>query len=113
MRARTIKEDRQTSQRVSQRKKRAVLSKKLVNYILGRLENELIHDFGYDYSENHKWGKHSTHFRYEDAEHLLSPPYGTSLSTTKQAGLQLNHKYDKFMYNIYFNFTDYYLSKRK
>ena len=33
----------------------------------------------------------------EDAEHLLSPPYGTSLSITKQAGLQLNHKYDKFM----------------
>ena len=33
----------------------------------------------------------------EDAKHLLNPPYGTSLNTTKQAGLQLNHKYDKFM----------------
>ena len=33
----------------------------------------------------------------EETEHLLNPPYGTSLNTTKQAGVQLNHKYDKFI----------------
>jgi len=33
----------------------------------------------------------------DDTGHLTSPPYGTSLNITKQAGFQLNHKYDKFM----------------
>ncbi len=33
----------------------------------------------------------------DDAGHLVSPPYGTSLNTTKQVGFQLNHKYDKFV----------------
>ncbi|MEE2699981.1 MAG: TonB-dependent receptor [Bacteroidota bacterium] len=33
----------------------------------------------------------------DDADHLANPPYGTSLNTTKQAGFQLNYKYDKFL----------------
>lgn len=32
---------------------------------------------------------------YDDVIHLQDPPYGTSLNTTKQAGVQLNHKINK------------------
>lgn len=42
--------------RVSYRKERGVISKGRRNRILSRLRRELIHDFGYDYSENHQWG---------------------------------------------------------
>ncbi|MBO34130.1 MAG: hypothetical protein CMM74_14340 [Rhodospirillaceae bacterium] len=44
--------------RVSYRKKRGSLSEERVAAILGRLRRELIHDFGYDYSDNHQWGAH-------------------------------------------------------
>ena len=33
----------------------------------------------------------------EDLEHLNNPPYGTSFNTTSQFGLQLNHKYTRFI----------------
>ena len=33
----------------------------------------------------------------EDMAHLVNPPYGTSLSTTKQLGFQFNHKYSDFI----------------
>jgi len=33
----------------------------------------------------------------EDQSHLSNPPYGFSLNTTKQAGLQLSHKVDKWL----------------
>ena len=33
----------------------------------------------------------------DDASHLAYPPYGKSLSITKQAGIQLNHKFDMFI----------------
>ena len=33
----------------------------------------------------------------EEAEYLLNLPYGVSLNTTKQVGVQVDHKYDKFM----------------
>ena len=33
----------------------------------------------------------------EEAEYLLNLPYGASLNTTKQVGVQVNHKYDKFI----------------
>jgi len=32
----------------------------------------------------------------DDIIHLKNPPYGTSLNTTKQAGVQINHKVSKF-----------------
>jgi len=32
-----------------------------------------------------------------DAAHLASPPFGKSLSETRQFGFQLNHRYDKFI----------------
>ena len=33
----------------------------------------------------------------EDVHHLFDPPYGISLNTTSQFGLQLNHKYENFL----------------
>ena len=33
----------------------------------------------------------------DETEHFFNPPYGKSLNTTKQAGFQLNYKYDKFV----------------
>ena len=42
--------------RVSYRKERGSLSEERVAAILERLRRELIHDFGYDYSDNHQWG---------------------------------------------------------
>ena len=33
----------------------------------------------------------------EDEAHLANPPYGTSLTTTKQVGFQLNYNYDKLL----------------
>ena len=33
----------------------------------------------------------------DDVAHLVSPPYGTSLSTTKQLGFQFNYKYSDFI----------------
>ena len=33
----------------------------------------------------------------EEAEYLLNLPYGASLNTTKQVGVQVNHKHDKFI----------------
>ena len=33
----------------------------------------------------------------DDETHLANPPYGTSLNTIKQVGLQLNHNYDKLL----------------
>ena len=50
------KDQHETNLRVSFRKKRGFLSESLTNRILGRLQKELTHDFGYDYSENHAWG---------------------------------------------------------
>ena len=49
-------EEHGTVLRVSYRKERGVISKPRRDYILERLQRELIHDFGYDYSENHQWG---------------------------------------------------------
>ena len=50
--------EKETVTRVSYRAERGALSQDLLEYILGRLKREVIHDFGYDYSENHQWGKH-------------------------------------------------------
>lgn len=33
----------------------------------------------------------------EDVAHLANPPYGTSLTKTRQLGLQFNHNYDKLL----------------
>mgnify|MGYP001166849552 CR=1 FL=1 len=33
----------------------------------------------------------------EDTSHILNPPYGSSVNTTSQIGLQLNHEYNKFL----------------
>ena len=49
-------EEHGTVLRVSYRKERGVISKARTNDILARLRRELIHDFGFDYSENHQWG---------------------------------------------------------
>ncbi len=46
----------------------------------------------------------------EDAAHLANPPYGTSLNTTKQFGVQLNHKYDKFIGSNVFTLGSEYVS---
>ena len=49
-------EEQGTVLRVSYRKERGVISEARRKHILERLRRELIHDFGYDYSENHQWG---------------------------------------------------------
>ena len=46
----------------------------------------------------------------EDNSHLTNPPYGTSLNNTKQIGLQLNHKYEKFIGSNIFTLGSDYLS---
>lgn len=46
----------------------------------------------------------------EDGDHLLHPPYGTSLNTTKQIGIQLNHKYDQFIGSNIFTVGSEYVS---
>ena len=43
--------------RVSFRKERGHLSKERSQYILDRLQKELIHDLGVDYSQSHNWGR--------------------------------------------------------
>ena len=50
------KEEHETNPRVSYRKERGVISEARKKHILGRLQRELIHNLGYDYSDNHEWG---------------------------------------------------------
>ncbi len=45
-----------------------------------------------------------------DVAHLVNPPYGTSLNTTKQLGFQLNHSYDKFIGTNTFTLGSEYIS---
>jgi hypothetical protein len=50
------KDEHATNSRVSYRKERGVISESRKKHILGRLQRELIHDLGYDYSDSHEWG---------------------------------------------------------
>ena len=51
------KEEHDTVTRVSYREDRGVISQPRKAYIFERLNRELIYDLGYDYSDNHEWGK--------------------------------------------------------
>ena len=46
----------------------------------------------------------------EDVGHLSNPPYGISLNTTSQFGLQLNHKYENFLGSNVFTIGSEYTS---
>lgn len=52
------KKEHETVLRVSYREQRGVISEPRKLKILERLRRELIHDFGYDYSDDHEWGHH-------------------------------------------------------
>ena len=58
MKKKIPQEESLANRRVSFRKERGVLSESLCKHILERLQRELIHDFGYDYSDKHEWGRY-------------------------------------------------------
>ena len=43
--------------RVSYREDRGAISRPRKAYILERLRRDLVYDLGYDYSDDHEWGK--------------------------------------------------------